>query len=161
MLRKGLINQESPENLKKLMRKHCIYLENESVEIEGIRIYGSPCSIHHGASAFAYKADEAKDVWDQIPEVDILITHSPPYGYLDIGKKQGVHCGCPVLREKVDKIKPKIHVFGHIHESFVTHQTKQTLFVNAAQCGTRRVYLNKPIEIKYPHKIKAKVKEYE
>ena len=130
-------------------------------------------SVHHHAERtcfctdyliityFKVGFDEAKDVWDQIPEVDILITHSPPYGYLDIGKKQGVHCGCPVLREKVDKIKPKIHVFGHIHESFGTHQTKQTLFVNAAQCGTRRVYLNKPIEIKYPHKIKAKVKEYE
>lgn len=73
----------------------------------------------------------------------------PPYGTLDVGKKKGEHVGCKVLRERVDKIKPKIHIFGHIHESYGHVMENGTLFVNAAQCGARRVYLNTPITINF------------
>ena len=52
-----------------------------------------------------------------MPDVDILITHSPPKYILDIAKKPDIHVGCSALYERVIKMKPKFHIFGHIHES--------------------------------------------
>ena len=46
-------------------------------------------------------------------------------------------------------MKPKVHIFSHIHESYGVYLTKDTLFINAAQCGARRVLLNNPITILY------------
>ena len=46
----------------------------------------------------------------------IVITHDPPYDILDMSYF-GSNAGMPELREVVEKIKPAMHVFGHIHES--------------------------------------------
>ena len=59
--------------------------------------------------------------WDKIPkDVDILITHGPPYGILDEvdGFGEDVkHTGCPVLFRKIQELDNlKLHIFGHIHE---------------------------------------------
>ncbi|KAK4182160.1 hypothetical protein QBC35DRAFT_396522, partial [Podospora australis] len=43
-----------------------------------------------------------------LPETsDIIVTHGPPKLYLDPG--------CPYLREEISRIRPRLHVFGHIH----------------------------------------------
>lgn len=56
------------------------------VEIEGVRIFGSPYINKHGSTAFGYKKDIAEKVWKNVPKVDVLVTHGPPYGIADIGK---------------------------------------------------------------------------
>jgi Icc-related predicted phosphoesterase len=57
-----------------------------------------------------------KVYWDNIPEnLDILITHGPPFGIFDRTAKK-VNAGCKYLLAKIQKVKPKIHIFGHIHE---------------------------------------------
>lgn len=93
-----------------------IYLEDESTEIictngRKIVIYGSPKSPRHGSPAFQYP--RSKDVWtDAVPtDVDILITHCPPRAHLDI-----LTIGCNYLLKEVWRVKPKLHVFGHVHE---------------------------------------------
>lgn len=55
--------------------------------------------------------------WDAIPEdTDILITHTPPVGHGDLCCT-GVRAGCVDLLSTVQtRVKPKYHVFGHIHE---------------------------------------------
>lgn len=68
-------------------------------------------------NAFQYNQHYAKVIWDAIPsDVDLLVTHGPPYGILDVNSEHK-HSGSQDLRGKVLKIKPKYHVFGHIHES--------------------------------------------
>jgi Predicted phosphoesterases, related to the Icc protein len=55
--------------------------------------------------------------WNKIPDdTDILVTHTPPVGHGDLCCT-GVRAGCVELLTTVQqRIKPKYHVFGHIHE---------------------------------------------
>lgn len=87
------------------------------MEIEGVRIFGSPYSPWFVGNAFQYPLQHEKTIWGHIPYgVDLLITHSPPKGILDLNANKE-HAGSAYLREIVLQRKPKYHVFGHIHES--------------------------------------------
>jgi Icc-related predicted phosphoesterase len=115
---------------------HATLLEDSLVEIDGISIYGSPWCPE--LSGFAYYAteDQLIERWRKIPSgVDILITHTPPYGILDLPTSGTVHLGCPHLREELRRIKPRLHVFGHIHASHGIRTEGGIKFVNAAIAG--------------------------
>ena len=67
----------------------------------------------------------------QIPEnIDILITHRPPLGILD-SIDDNIHYGSSILLDKVSKIKPKMHMFGHVHSAYGTMNWNGTTFSNA------------------------------
>ncbi|KAL1840580.1 hypothetical protein VTJ49DRAFT_312 [Mycothermus thermophilus] len=92
-----------------------IYLENEATTItctngRQLRVYGSPWSPRLGSWAFQYPRGE--DVWaGTVPrDVDILITHGPPKAHLDL---QGI--GCEHLLSELWRVRPRLHVFGHVH----------------------------------------------
>lgn len=86
------------------------------VELEGLKIFGSPYSLKYSRGAFQYSKEDDDKVWSSIPlEVDILVTHEPPFGILDQTNK-GVHAGSPALLRLVEVMKPRVHIFGHIHE---------------------------------------------
>ncbi|CAJ0940059.1 unnamed protein product, partial [Mesorhabditis belari] len=109
------------------------YLFDSSIQINGLKIYGSPW-IPTPEYAFYLSPDERKSKWAQIPaDVDILITHGPPLGYLDARAKDQ-HYGDEQLLEAVEQRDPKFHVFGHIHECYGAMTNGRTIFVNAAQC---------------------------
>lgn len=117
------------------------FLEDSGTEIGGLSIYGSPwCP---DLSGFAYYAteDQLIERWRQIPTgVDILITHTPPHGFLDVPSSGDVHLGCPHLHHEVQRIQPQLHVFGHVHASHGTHSPDGgTQFVNAAVVGGRNL----------------------
>ncbi len=96
-----------------------IYLENESIEIEGLKIWGSPYSPTFGNWYFMKARDKMQKLWENIPDdTDILVTHTPPKGCLDLSynrNHQLEFCGCSNLLKHVFRIKPKLHLFGHIH----------------------------------------------
>ena len=112
---------------------HAQFLEDTLVEIGGLTIYGSPwCP---DLSGFAYYGTSAEllDRWKKIPNgIDVLITHTPPFGLLDLPTSGTVHLGCPLLREELDRIRPRVHAFGHVHASHGMHQTFGTHYINAA-----------------------------
>ncbi|CAJ0939806.1 unnamed protein product, partial [Mesorhabditis belari] len=84
--------------------------------------------------AFYLSPDERKPKWAQIPaDVDILITHGPPLGYLDARAKDQHYGDDEQLLEAVEQRDPKFHVFGHIHECYGAMTNGRTIFVNAAQ----------------------------
>jgi Icc-related predicted phosphoesterase len=89
--------------------------------------------------------------WDAIPnDTDILITHGPPFGYLDIpGGQSTLRVGCEMLRERVDEFKPKIHIFGHIHGSAGYYFNGHTHFINAAVLNEQYRYANTPLNIEW------------
>jgi hypothetical protein len=67
------------------LKKRCIYLEHEMVEIEGVRIFGSPYSPYFVGNAFQYNLQREKVIWNHIPQnIDLLITHCPPFKILDL-----------------------------------------------------------------------------
>lgn len=98
---------------------NCHYLQDEEIEIEGLRIYGSPWQPEFFNWAFNLKRGRRlAEKWAKIPEgIDILMTHGPPHGILD-RTEEGQWVGCKDLRVRVEFIKPAFHLFGHIHEAY-------------------------------------------
>jgi Icc-related predicted phosphoesterase len=119
---------------------------------DNIRIYGSPWQPEFCNWAFNLprNGEKMKAKWDAIPDnTDILITHGPPYGYLDIPGGQSIRVGCEMLRYRVDQIKPKIHVFGHIHGSAGYYFNGHTHFINASVLNEQYTYMNVPPTIEW------------
>ena len=97
------------------------FLIDRSVDIHGIRIYGSPWTPSYGnCLSFMRKRHLMSEIWKNLPLCDILVTHGPPKGILDLSPDREtdkpVQCGCKSLYNRVMEIKPIIHAFGHIHE---------------------------------------------
>lgn len=97
-----------------------IYLENSSIEIEGLKIWGSPYTPSFGLGwAYNLKRDKLHDLWKNIPQdTNIVVSHGPPKGVLDLSydlNNRVEQCGCEALRKRMLIIKPKLVCFGHIH----------------------------------------------
>lgn len=109
--------QFEPDEFLNFFPKNCIFLENRFIKIEGITFVSVP------ATMGLLEYPELK-----VPEkVDFLLTHAPPYGILDI------NMGCSMLLKYVSKLKPRNHLFGHIHETggkFL--EIKKTIFNNVS-----------------------------
>ena len=134
---------------RSLLPKGVIYLQDSQVEIEGLKIYGSPWQPEFCEWAFNLKRGwPLRKKWELIPAgIDILITHGPPLGILDFSKFGDEHVGCADLRQELHRIKPKVHCFGHIHGDYGTSIWANTLFVNASLCDEAYVANHPPILI--------------
>lgn len=129
-----------------------IHILNDSgVTIEGIRFWGSPITPWFHDWAYNRFGNEIEDHWNMIPEeTDILITHGPAWGILDdVIDKRGLHLGCELLAERIQKIKPKIHVCGHIHTGRGIYEKDGTLYINASVLNEQYQYIYNPITIDY------------
>ena len=72
-----------------------------------------------------------RELWAQIPpDIDVLVTHGPPRGVLDIAGTE--HIGCPELLNRVLAIKPRVHLFGHCHPTYGIHYLGPTVCYNSA-----------------------------
>ena len=128
-----------------------VYLQDSEVTIEGLRIYGSPWQPFFCNWAFNVPRGMLKPYWDKIPEgLDVLITHGPPSGILDQSAPH-LHSEClgdAELFEAVERVNPKVHVFGHIHGGYGSAQFGSgTKFFNASICNEAYRPVNKPWEI--------------
>jgi Icc-related predicted phosphoesterase len=125
-------------------------LIDEAIEIEGLKIYGSPTTpLFSGAFGKSKPADRTRH-WASIPEdTDILITHGPPYGILDVAPgSSGEHMGDPELLAAVQRIQPLLHVFGHVHGAFGQMVVGDTRFVNAALMGPGGELEHEPVTLR-------------
>lgn len=150
-----ILFEKEPGLAKQMCRDNgIIYLEDSGVEIMGIKFWGSPVTpwfmgerwAFNRARNFAeeafYKARPIKPHWDAIPDdTDVLITHGPPYEILDASpveaseKSENPACryiGCVDLRDAVRRVKPDVHIFGHVHYSFGEAHIDGTSFFNVA-----------------------------
>ena len=129
-----------PEEVAALIAEYpgITYLNDSGATIEGIKFWGSPVTPFFHNWAFNRWPDEIKPHWDMIPEeVDVLITHGPPKGILDYTEYDRDNVGCSLLLEKVKQVKPKVHVFGHIHEARGKKEVDDTVFINASMVTLR------------------------
>lgn len=118
----------------------CMYVQEESIEIDGVKFFFSPWTPEFFNWGFnAQRGADIRTHWNKIPnDTNFLVTHGPPTGILDTiipGAADG-HIGCDDLYDKVKEIKPKYHVFGHIHGSRGIVQGKTT-FINASFLNER------------------------
>lgn len=123
------------------------YLMDEEIIIDGIKFYGSPWTPKFGEWAFMRPDDELERAWNYIPaDVDVLITHGPPYSILDRTVFYGnISVGSKSLLNRVLTIRPKYHIFGHIHEGYGGKSRKATTFYNVSVMDEQYQQRNSPI----------------
>lgn len=155
--------QKNPDSLKDEGNTLC-YLCDSGTEFEGLKVWGSPWTktflgMNRECKAFTVDTDDQlKEKFDLIPDdIDILITHSPPYGIMDQVVRGGeqINVGSFSLRCKIELIQPRLHVFGHIHsghgntilKSQMKEPPKNIICVNASIMDEVYDPINKHIRI--------------
>ena len=126
---------------------HAVYLEDRCYEYQGCRFYGAPWTPELADWAFFQDAKTMREKWASVPsDIDVLITHTPPYGILDRNRR-GVSLGCRDLLARLPAIRPRLHVCGHNHASTGAARVGPTLHVNASMVNSRYAIAHKPFEV--------------
>jgi predicted phosphohydrolase len=137
---------EDPSNRK--LVSNATLLINEGIEIEGLRIWGTPTT-PVGPGFGVCSAEERRRIYARIPnDTDVLISHGPPRGILDRSQGSSFHAGDQELLDAVTRVKPRLHVFGHIHGACGLLDTKATLFINASLLGADGDIDKQPIVVR-------------
>jgi len=125
-------------------------LNDSGCTVEGVSFWGSPITPRFWD--WSFMRDPGADIeahWDLIPtHTDVLITHGPAYGILDIVEREGgekVHTGCPSLLKRIERVQPAYHIFGHIHEGFGRVQKGGVSHCNVSTMNRRYEISNKPV----------------
>ncbi len=139
---------EEQPTVARAMFAGCHYLQDSSVTIDALRFYGSPYTPRFFDWAFNQDRGPISAArWSMIPPgTDVLITHGPPLCMLD-RTLEGQDCGCADLLNAVQRVKPRLHVFGHIHEAAGTVHRAGTTFVNASVLDRRYQLANPPVVV--------------
>ncbi len=147
--------QLQAERIRELIPVSVTYLQDSSIELHGLKIYGTPWQPRFYDWAFNLnRGPQMAEKWAMIPEdTDILITHGPPNGILDEVETQfgSSHEGCEELRKRVEGLakaaKLKLHIFGHIHSGYGVYEEFGVKFVNASTCDEEYQPTQPPIVI--------------
>jgi Icc-related predicted phosphoesterase len=139
--------ERQPDEARAAMT-NATYLFDESVEIDGLLLYGSPWHPWFYDWAFGIeRGAPLREKWDLIPaEVDILITHGPPHQIGDL-TVNGDYAGCEELTLAIERIQPRLHVSGHIHEGYGVVVRGQTTYANASSCRIVDEGMNRPVVV--------------
>ncbi len=142
-------------NLFKNTRIH--YLRDEKLWLNfpgrTVKFYGTPWTICGNWAFSEMERYKRREIFSRIPlDTDVLISHGPPYTILD-RCDNGAHgygsVGDLELLGAVERVRPQLHVFGHIHDGYGLTKIGQTTFVNAASTRVKADYElgNAPIVI--------------
>jgi Icc-related predicted phosphoesterase len=133
-------------DLARSILTNAIYLQDEAITIEGIKFYGSPWQPWHHDMAFnLQRGPEIAEIWSRVPlDTDVLITHGPPFGHGDMTFSQQ-YVGCEDLLRRIEDIKPRLNIFGHIHEGAGITFNSRTAFINACICNLSYHPVNMPV----------------
>ena len=145
-----------PEWLERLLdtglNPNVFYLENNFIEIDQIKIWGSPITPSFGYG-WAFNKDRGYDinqVWNTIPmDTDIVITHGPIHSYCDRTDRGGLNVGCEQLYHRLNEVRPQLHFSGHIHEAYGYRQTNWGYAFNGCNCDLSYLVNNKPMTFEY------------
>jgi Icc-related predicted phosphoesterase len=125
-----------PEQLPQGLR--CQYIVDEVIIADNpdggsIRIYGSPWISGLPGMAFNLNESALEQRFLEVPRVDIMLTHMPPYGICDL-MRGGRHMGSSAVAACVKQMDPLLHIYGHIHEArgVVDGASGRCLFANVA-----------------------------
>jgi Icc-related predicted phosphoesterase len=138
---------ESTPAVARKMFADFIYLQDDSTTIDGVRFYGSPWSPWFYDWAFNLeRGAPLAEKWALIPDdTDVLITHGPPHGIGDCTYDDRRE-GCADLLARVRQVRPKLHIFGHIHEERGVWRVGPTTFANV----TTNECTEPPMVLTYP-----------
>jgi len=144
-----LMFESDPASAKEIVNayKSINYLQDSFIIVNGIKIYGSPWQPQFCGWAFNVpRGKKLAEKWLKIPiDTDILITHGPPFGHCDKVSIGSENLGCVDLLNRVMEIKPKYHLFGHIHGGHGKDFDNDTIFVNGSNLNEGYIFSNLPI----------------
>ncbi|XP_068212745.1 metallophosphoesterase MPPED2 isoform X2 [Palaemon carinicauda] len=128
------------------------YLQGSGTSVFGIKLYGCPWTpIYHIMAFNVERGSPLRKKWAAIPnDVDVLMTHGPPLGRCDLSHRNK-RSGCVDLLKTVQsRVKPKYHIFGHIHEGHGISYDGTTTYINASTCDVKYQPVNRAIVFDYP-----------
>jgi Icc-related predicted phosphoesterase len=132
---------------------NAVVLINDTIEVEGLRVWGTPTTPLYGGAFGMSSAQDRRRLYSSIPQdTDVLITHGPAFGVLDCAPGASSHSGDPELLEAIHRIQPRLHICGHIHHAYGVKVTEQTVFVNAALLCDDGGICRKPILLRIPRR---------
>lgn len=141
------IFQESPELIK---NPPYYLLLNSSIEINGIKFWGSPFSTLFGNWVFMDTDERLQQYWEKIPpDTNVILTHGPAYSILDWSNYGDEHTGSKTLRDRILEVKPKIHACGHIHSEYGILEYENIKFINCSYLDDNYKPKNSPIVVNY------------
>jgi len=134
------------------LNHNVFYLENSFIEIDQIKIWGSPITPSFGYG-WAFNVDRGYDInqiWNTIPmDTDIVITHGPIHSYCDRTDRGGLNVGCEQLYHRLNEVQPQLHFSGHIHEAYGYRNTNWGYAFNGCNCDLSYLVNNKPMTFDY------------
>ncbi|ALU12467.1 hypothetical protein EYM_04125 [Ignicoccus islandicus DSM 13165] len=103
---------------------------SKPMDFRGLRIDG--CSLVPYTPFGTYREGSEEDVWECLPhEADILVSHTPPRGVVDVSNYHGGgHVGSTSVRKWIEEKQPLLSLHGHIHESRGYGKIGRTVVVN-------------------------------
>jgi predicted phosphodiesterase len=138
--------EREPELARSLLPADAHYLQDSAVALAGLRFWGAPWQPWFMDWAFNLpRGPELARKWALIPQgIDVLITHGPPQGTGDV-TVTGESIGCADLAAALARVRPRLMVFGHVHEGHGVYGDR----VNAAICDHRYRPVNPPIVVEF------------
>jgi Icc-related predicted phosphoesterase len=139
------ICERDPHLFRSMLPENVIYLEDSGIEIEGVKIWGTPQVPEFGNWAFNQSEERLGDYFSLIPDdTQILISHGPPHGILD-RLSDGTSVGSIELGSAIKKLPQlKLLICGHIHESFGQAKINDVQYINVALLDEKYRIKNKP-----------------
>jgi len=126
--------------------ENAVFLQDRTYTHEGKSFYGAPWVPDLFGQAFFLESAELEKKWSVIPNgTDVLITHTPSAGFLDVSSS-GLQLGCNHLAGKIGEVFPRLHCFGHVHASSGVMEANGTTFINAALANSQYEMAREPYE---------------
>jgi len=129
---------------------NAIYLQDTWTDIGGYIVYGTPWTPHFNDWAFNRKRGlELREVYDKIPEqTDILVSHGPAWRLGDwVKNRWGVyeHAGSKEMLRALVRVRPKYHIFGHIHVAYGQYMAGDITCLNVSSINKYHEIANPPV----------------
>ncbi len=127
-----------------------VYLQDERAVVDGVTFWGSPWTpwFHDWAfNAPRHDPDESflNERYVEVPvDTDVLLIHGPPAGYGDL-TDFGSGAGSSAFTHLIDRVSPKLGIFGHIHEGRGTWTRGGTTLANVSAVNFHYEIVGEPV----------------